>query len=250
MATFRAPLELLPALVLLMACPVSNPAGGSIEIVSKNEALGTEDPRVEKRGTDLYAVGNAPDLDPKQRQASDGNHAPGSGRPDETNGVCRLFSPQLPEPSCCPGETGFDLEDARDACGFQIYLGESLYGSCGYYFAGKTEQPISIRVQPLGAVSVVDAAGAHDRQLSRALKDENFKSTSIPGVKGGLWSRATAEGFNWAFIPGWKGARQVSWTDRDCERAKMPALLEAMVRAKQPHTEDERNAFLPTRRGK
>ena len=241
----RSSISLL-ALALIGACPAAKPTEDTVKKAPAGP--GADDPRVEQHGKDLYVAGNAPDLDSHAKKVSDGKAAPGSGRPDETNGVCRLFSPKLPTPQCCPYETGFDVDDARKACGFSIYLGESMYSSCGYYFAGEDGQPVSIRVAPIRGETVKNAAAAHDSHLARVNKDDKFASTPIPGIDGALWSRSEKEGYNWAFIPGWNAPRRVAWTDKDCSREGMRELIEVMVNAKEPSSEDLRNEKIPTRR--
>src|SRR5688500_13899078 len=208
----------LAATALLLGCPSQvdvaaarpKPAAPSVE----------EDPRVVRDGEDLYAA----DVIEKRQQLDDAvkaeeASAPGSGKPDESNGVCRLFAPELPKPECCKAEYGFDAQQVQEACGFELYLGESFQYSCGYYFHKTGGLPSWFRMSFLPGATPAIAADAHDRKLRRAAKDESLKSTPVPGVEGALWSGH--DGLRWAFLPGWKQVRQLSWRDRECSDEAM-----------------------------
>ncbi|WP_172307807.1 hypothetical protein [Pseudenhygromyxa sp. WMMC2535] len=226
--------------LLLSACPakVDKPEyepGSPVPVVSE------EDERVVRDTSDLYVSEDAPTQLPE-------GPAPGSGRPDESNGVCRLYAPKLPEPECCPQETGFDAEVIRELCGHQLYLGESLQQSCGYYYLHGVEDrsPLSLRASRVQATSISDAVADHDLRMKKHLRLPDFASEPIPGVEGAMWSRAN--GINWAFLPGWEHVRQVSWADGACPEAAMPKVLAHIAAAKQPPEDAARKNLVPVAR--
>lgn len=186
-----------------------------------------DDPRIVRDGEDMYPAESAP------RTPSEGP-TPGSGRPDTTNGVCKLFSPKLPEPRCCPFETGFDAERIKQICGHELYMGESVQQSCGYYFLPDSSGslPVAIRGSKITSPDVATAVQDHDVRLAQMTKNPGFASEAVPGVEGAMWS--SADGIHWAFLPGWKSVRLVSWTDDACSIDKMPAVLKLMAEAAEP----------------
>jgi hypothetical protein len=201
-----------------------------------------DDPRVVRDTNDLYDVDEpTPAPDPAALGL-------GSGEPDETNAVCRLYAPKLPDPECCPFEVGFDAEAIRELCGHPVYLGESLQHSCGFFF-GSTDPkapPVFMRGSKLINTSVADAAKQHDERLRMALDKPEFASTPVPGVEGAVWS--AAEGLHWAFLPGWDNVRQISWNDAACPDEKMPEVLKLIAGARQPPPNAPREGLLPTAR--
>lgn len=186
------------------------------------------DPRLVRDGEDLYTVDSAP------RAPTVAEPALGSGKPDTSNGVCKLFAPKLPEPACCPFETGFDAERIKQICGHELYMGESVQQSCGYFFLPDVQGslPVSIRASMINVPDLATAAADHDRRMKQITKDPAFASTPVPGVDGAVWS--TADGLHWAFLPGWKMVRLVSWADGACPAEKMPEVLGLMAKAKEP----------------
>jgi hypothetical protein len=240
-------IAVLASILGLTACPPPKPSDDGAAPKQAEALPGTD--RVVQHGEDLYAEGNAPNLDSNVKRVSDGGRNPGAGIPDESNGVCRLFDPKLPQPECCKFETGFDVDDAIAACGFIVYMGEAAYGSCGYHFSKTAgDASVALRAAPIINENMENAVRSHDRQLQRASKDPKFKSTPIPGIPGAKWSRLPEEGLNWAHIPGWSMPRRVSWHDRACEREAMIPLLKNMTKAVEPPEGAERAAMVPRRR--
>jgi hypothetical protein len=76
------------------------------------------------------------------------------------------------------------------------------------------------------------AAADHDKRLAQITKNPAFASTPVPGVEGAVWS--SADGLHWAFLPGWKFVRLVSWADGACPSEKMPEVLALIAKAGQP----------------
>ena len=221
-----APLSIAALLALTTGCPTqATPA--KAEQGPPGPRVDEDDPRVVRDGDDLYPAENAPNPVP------DGP-APGSGRPDTTNGVCKLFAPKLPEPECCPIETGFDAEQVKQLCGHQLYMGESLQQSCGYFYLPDMNgsSPVALRGSLVNETEVAAAAKTHDTRLARITKNPEFASTPVPGVEGALWSEA--DNLNWAFLPGWDKVRLISWTDDACPADKMPEVLALIAAAKPP----------------
>lgn len=201
-----------------------------------------DDPRVVRDSSDLYTL-DEPTPIPDTPEVG-----LGSGVPDETNGVCRLYAPKLAEPACCPVEVGFDAEAIRQLCGHAVYLGESLQHSCGFYFssADPNAKPVFMRGSRLMPETVAEAAKQHDERLRMALDKPEFASTPVPGVEGAVWS--AAEGLHWAFLPGWDRVRQISWNDGACPDEKMPEVLKLIAAAQQPPENAPREGLLPTAR--
>jgi hypothetical protein len=232
MSTSRCSLALL-SVGLCLACPAKVPTP---EAEVKSEPVSPEgvpvvdesDPRVVRDGDDLYALESAP------RQPSADEPALGSGKPDTSNGVCKLFAPRLPEPECCPFETGFDAERIKQICGHELYMGESLQQSCGYFFLPDVQgsSPVSIRASMINQADLTRAAADHDLRMGKITKNPAFASTPVPGVEGAVWS--TADGLHWAFVPGWKFVRLVSWADGACPADKMPEVLALIAKAAEP----------------
>ena len=130
--------------MLLLGCPSSTGHPYGDKQATPQPQVGADDPRVVVKDGELYTqktIERAEERSP----GSDDEPGLGSGRPDETNGVCRLYAPKLPNPQCCVAELGFDVETVRAACGHDVYLGESFRQSCGYYFHHE-EGPIALAV--------------------------------------------------------------------------------------------------------
>jgi hypothetical protein len=243
-------LSLLALSPLLLACPakVPQPQQGQADTTvgdptpSNVPITPADDPRVVRDTNDLY------DVDEPTPLPSEPEIGPGSGAPDETNGVCRLYAPKLPNPECCPFEVGFDAEAIRELCGHAVYLGESLQLSCGYYFTSTDPgaKPVFMRGSKLLLTSVAEAAKEHDERLRMALDDPKFASTPVPGLEGAMWSGSG--GLHWAFLPGWDNVRQITWNDAACPIDKMPAVLGLIREAQQPPPNAPREGMLPTAR--
>ncbi len=205
-----------------------------------------DDPRVTRDTDDLYAV----DEDDPTRVPTPPppTPAPGSGRPDETNGECRLFAPKLPEPNCCKFETGFDAEKIRELCGHEVYLGESIQHSCGYFFLPDMggSHPVSLRTSKLQHTDMATAVKEHDERMRFTTKNPAFASTPVPGVEGAWWSNH--EGLYWALLPGWKVVRQVSWSKEACSEEAMPKVLALIAAAKEPPPNAPRPGLIPVAR--
>jgi hypothetical protein len=194
-------------------------------------------------GDDLYAV---PEGIAGEAAAGEAGPAPGSGKPDETNAVCRLFAPKLPKPTCCGVETGFDVETAKAACGHSIYLGESFQHSCGYYFHREQGKPAWFRVAFVPGDSSKEAAASHDAKMKRLTKNPDFKSTPVPGVKGAYWS--DHDHLHWAFLPGWPQVRLLSWRDTSCDGAGIKKLMRKIIGARKPPKGARRPGLIPKAR--
>ncbi|MCA9701842.1 MAG: hypothetical protein KC431_30250 [Myxococcales bacterium] len=231
----------LPLLLLLSACPAKVQPDAASGTTTAATQVSEEDQRVVRDDGDLYPSDSAPKPPP-------GSPAPGSGRPDESNGVCRLYAPKLPEPGCCPFETGFDAEAIRKLCGHELYLGESLQHSCGYFYMNKVEggEVVSLRGSKIIATSTATAAHDHDERIQVRLSKPEFASTPVPGLADAYWS--SLDGIHWAFVPGWKSVRLISWADGACPDEAMPAVLKLISEAKEPPADAERPGLIPVAR--
>jgi hypothetical protein len=242
-----AALVLTAALASVAGCPAKAPTPEGEAAAGNNPAgvpvTDADDPRVVRDSDDLYAAEDAPHQPPLPAGL-------GSGRPDTSNGECKLFAPKLPNPECCPFETGFDAEKVRELCGHALYLGESVQQSCGYYFFHDASGgfPLGIRASRLIQTDVDQAAAAHDMRLAKVAQDPEFASTPIPGLDGGKWSNH--DGIHWAFVPGWSMVRLVSWTDDACPIEAMPAVLKLMSEAKEVPVHAPRPGLIPIARPK
>lgn len=210
-------------------------------------AVGADDPRVVQDGEDLYAADVIERAKALESPSGESAKQPGSGRPDESNGKCRLFAPELPEPQCCEAEYGFDAATVKRACGHEIYLGESFHFSCGYFFHAESASPPWFRMSFLPFPTVEKAAESHDRKLQELLKKPAFASTPVPGVRGAMWSHH--EGRHWAFLPGWSKVRQLAWRDESCSDEGVIEVIRGIVSAQEPPKDAERLALVPKARG-
>ncbi len=236
--------SLLPLMVLLLGCPTAtgNPYG-----TKKKKAppqVGADDPRVVERDGDLYTQRTIERAEEKS-QGSKPRSGLGSGRPDETNGACRLYAPKLPEPQCCKGELGFDVQTVKDACDYDIYLGESFRFSCGYYFH-HDEGPRWMRLSMIPEKTTKDAAEHHDRKLKEQLGDKYQASVPIPGIEGAMWSRH--EEYRWAFLPGWDNVRQLSWNADSCSDEGITKVIAQIIAAKPAPEGTKRLGLVPKAR--
>lgn len=248
MSAFRAicarfvPCAGLLAAPVLAGCPSDVPTPTRVAPTEAKADL--QDPRVMTLDGEHYArPGKGEHAEPAA--PADGR-APGSGATDETNGVCRLFAPKLPDPECCKAEWGFDAMAAAEACGLDVYLGESFQMSCGYYFQDKNRDTRWFRMSGVPGDTPADAAASHDKKVARLYQDPAFKSVPVPGVPGALWSHK--DRLNWAFLPGWSMVRLFTWKDDSCDREQVFELLKTVVAAKQPASGAPRRGLIPLAR--
>ena len=231
------------AAALLCGCPNEiDPASLAPKPAAK-AVVDENDPRVVKDGEDLYSAAAVERSQAQVKPTSQGGR--GSGVPDETNGVCRLFAPKLPSPECCKGEYGFDVETVQKACGLELFLGESFQYSCGFYFH-KNDKPVWMRMGHLPDSDPKAAATAHDLKMREVTKNPTYASTPVPGVEGAMWS--SHEGNRWAFLPGWTHARQLSWRDETCSDEGVIEVIKQLVAAKEPPKNAKRVDLLPKAR--
>jgi hypothetical protein len=201
------------------------------------------DPRVLKEGEDLYAAQAVE----RTRDPEPEGAALGSGKPDESNGVCRLYAPQLPKPECCTAELGFDAATVQEACGLDVYLGESFQASCGYYFHDGTEAEQSwFRMSFVDDASPKDAVDAHIERLRARQKAKGIEAKKVAGVPGAYWTQY--DGLAWAFIPGWKKVRQLAWRERFCAPESVARVIAKIAGAKEPGPTDRRVDLVPRAR--
>ncbi len=212
-----------------------------------------DDPRVVRSSGDLYAVDSPglPDPDPLEDGTSSAEDAVlvGVGKPDETNGVCRLFAPEFKKPECCARETGFDASKTAELCGHEHFLGEHFRGDCGYYFLPKPASPHTwIRVGFTAGETAKAAADDRDEFIRRRFRDPDFGSKPVPGVPGAYW--AGRDGVKWAHVPGWKNVRRVTWDEQFCSEEAMAKVIAELAAAAEPEEGADRNALVPTARPK
>jgi len=234
----------LTVLGLLLGCPsaTGNPYGEQKK--APPPQAGADDPRVVEKDGDLYTQRTIERAEEKSRD-SDPEGGLGSGRPDETNGECRLFAPKLPQPQCCKAELGFDVETVKEACGYDIYLGESFRFSCGHYFHHDTG-PRWMRLSKIPETTPREAAEHHDRKMQEALGEKYQGSTPVPGVEGAMWSRH--EEYRWAFLPGWDNVRQLSWAAESCSDEGIKKVLAQIIAAKPAPEGAKRASLVPKAR--
>jgi hypothetical protein len=243
MAVRQLRLVLVSVMSCAGGCPSEiDPASLAAKPVAK--AVDETDPRVVRDGDDLYPAASIERAKEGTRQEPPPGL--GSGKPDETNGKCRLFAPKLPDPECCKSEWGFDVDTVQKACELELFLGESWQYSCGYYFHKTGSAPIWFRMGHLPDADPKAAAAAHDQKLRDLTNNPAYASTPVPGVEGALWSEH--DGTRWAFIPGWDKARQLSWKSGTCSEAGIIEIIQKLASAKQPAKGAERPGLLPKAR--
>jgi hypothetical protein len=202
-----------------------------------------DDPRVVKEGEDLYAAQAVE----RTREPEPDGPGRGSGKPDESNGVCRLFAPKLPTPECCAAELGFDAQTVQDACGLDAYLGESFQASCGYYFHDPDEtEPSWFRMSVVDAATPKDAIDDQVERLRVRHKAKGVEAKKVDGVPGAWWTEH--DGLAWAFIPGWNKVRQLAWRDRFCNADGIAKVIAKIAAAKEPASGEPRLALVPKAR--
>lgn len=200
------------------------------------------DPRVVKVDDDLYAAASMPPED-------DGIKAKGSGKPDETNGFCRLYAPKMPEPHCCQSETGFDAKAAGDACGKALYLGESFQRSCGYFFHDAASGlPVWFRASFIDAPSPKEAAEAEANRIKLRFGNEPEVSP-MPGTPDAF--TLSYSGIHYAWMqgdPSWPNVRRLAWKDDSCTPEGVQKVVAQMATAKAPPKGAPREGLIPKAR--
>lgn len=224
-----------PFAALLLACPQAQPRQDDSE--AAQPGVGPSDARVVADTDDLYP-GKAPSMPTPEPAAA----TPGTGRPDETNGKCRLYAPELKGPECCEDTLGFDVESARVACNLPVYLGESMHNSCGFHFVREPGTPVSwFRLTTILGDTPQQAADDHVRLLRRA--HPNAEHQPLPGVPGAFWVKQ--DEYRWAFLPGWKKVRLLSWRDTSCGDEGITTLAQTIAAAPEGAKPPRRNGLIP-----
>lgn len=232
-----ARLAALPALALLLACPQAQPTVGED---APAQVPGADDPRVVSDTGDLYH-GKAPT--PVAAPAPAPTGSLGTGRSDETNGKCRLFAPELPNPECCVHTLGFDAASALRQCGHQVYLGESFQGSCGFFFLHEAATPpVWMRLTNIRGDTPQQAAEEHVMLMHRTAP--GVTAEPYAPIPGAWWVRH--EEYRWAFLPGWKSVRLLTWKDTSCSEDGIAALAKELVAAPEQRDGAVRNGLLPS----
>jgi hypothetical protein len=208
---------------------------------AKAPVVDESDPRVVRDGEDLYPAASMERAAQTERPTNEAGL--GSGKPDESNGECRLFAPKLPDPACCKPQYGFDVETVKKACGLDLFLGESFQYSCGYYFH-KTDKPVWMRMGHLPDTDPKASAEAHDKKMRDVTKNPAYASKPVPGVEGALFS--AHENNRWAFIPGWTRVRQLSWHTDTCTDEAVFEVIKQLAAAKEPPKNTKRADLVPT----
>jgi hypothetical protein len=221
-------------LVFVAACP------SQVEREREAAMADPDDPRVVRDGDDLYPKSALVKADEPLKQS------PGTGRPDETNGVCRLFAPELPDPHCCDREFGFDADAVLKACGHKLYLGESVQGTCGYHFLARDDTAAWYRMTLAREATPQEAAQAQATFVRNKLRTPPIAVEPIPTIVGGYWMAHDNQ--RWAFLPGWDKVRRITWQEDVCDETKMVAALETIAAAKQPPAGAKRLGMVPKAR--
>ena len=194
-----------------------------------------------------FAIGGAKTSDPEPEE-SEATPGLGVGQPDETNGVCRLFSKEYNEPICCPRTYGLGAAEVEQICGDVALLGEHLRDGCGYFFLHAESGEVQwLRVAFIAEnLPPAKAVEMRDAYLKKRTRDPEFASTPIPGVEGGAYN--VVDGLGWALLPGWGRLRQAAWSEGFCGD-QLPALLESIATAPEPTAETPafRDGLLPSR---
>lgn len=243
MSALRSPFGLALVLAFAAGCPAEvdlTPAAPTKQVVDET------DPRVAKVGDDLYPVAAVERTEKLERERDPAPTGLGTGKPDESNGVCRLYAPRLADPECCKGEYGVDADAVTKLCGLELYLGESFQGTCGYYFHRTGDEPRWLRASFVEGATVADATAVHDAKMKRVSKNDAFASEPVPGVEGAMWSRN--DRLRWAFVPGWDKVRMVSWSAETCSDEAAAKVLAQIAAAKQPPSGTPRDGLVPRAR--
>jgi len=230
---------IVPSALLLAACPQANQAAPD-PAAGKVAPPPVADGRVVVNDGDLYPAkgGVVPPPPPPATSL-------GTGLSDETNGKCRLYAPELPNPACCERQLGFDVAVVQAACDLKIYMGESFHGTCGYHFvadATATGMPARwFRLSAVAEKTPKEAAEAQDRRSRKV--DGYVAATPIPGIDGAWWSEA--DDLHWAFIPGWSTVRMFTWSDRSCKPEGVMTVLKQLITTPEIPAGTERTSLVP-----
>ncbi|MBL9102026.1 MAG: hypothetical protein JNL82_13765 [Myxococcales bacterium] len=229
--------RLLPLVLVLAACPQANPVDPA---AGKVEAPPVIDGRVVTVDGDLYPTKTG------KTAVAPPPPSPGTGVTDETNGKCRLYAPELPDPTCCARELGFDVATVQAACGLKIYLGESFYGTCGYHFVPDAVAGGAaarwFRMSLVAEPTAKEAAEAHDRRARK--RGAGVTAAPFPGVDGVYWS--SQDELHWAFVPGWSSVRMFTWSDASCSPEGVARVLSQLVAAPEVAAGTPRTSLVPS----
>lgn len=240
------PLSSVGAYLCIFAtgCPSQIEPGRKPPPAAPQPDLDASDTRVVEKNDVLYPADTLKRAEPPKTVT-----ARGSGKPDESNGVCRLYAPKHDAPICCPAELGFDAAMVAKTCGFSVYLGESMDRSCGYHFHNDTSaKPVWLRASFVQDATAKEAAETMAALQRRRRHDDKYKAEAIKGVKAGYWFRD--DGLVWAFIDGWEHTRRLTWRQSFCTDEAMASVLEAMRVAVEPRHEAPRTSLVPVARTK
>lgn len=230
-------------LLTMLGCPaeVKDPTPAP-EPKKAEPIIDESDPRVVKVGEDLYAA----DALPKKVEEVNGK---GSGKPDESNGFCRLYAPKLPEPHCCLTEYGFDAEAAAKSCEKPLYLGESFQRSCGYYFHDTASgDPVWFRTSFVDDASPQEAAEAEANRLKLRFKAD-VEVKPMADTPGAYTLQYSGISYAWmAGDPAWPNVRRLAWNESTCTAAGLEAVVSQMATAKAPPKGAQRPGLVPKAR--
>jgi hypothetical protein len=208
-------------------------------------AADENDPRVIKDGEDLYPAAVVERAEGRTRGEASDIPGRGSGKPDESNGVCRLYAPKLADPHCCEPEFGFDAKTVLEACDVDMYLGESWHKTCGYHFHKPDGTSTWFRASFIAADGARAAADSQARQLAK-IPNASAQVTKVPGTKDAWW--VTHEDLGWAYFGGWDKTRQFAWDTGGCSPEGVARIIAAMETATQPPPDAERLGLVPEAR--
>ncbi|MEM6291092.1 MAG: hypothetical protein AAGA54_07495 [Myxococcota bacterium] len=230
------------ALVALVGCPAEVKDTAPAPKTAPKPVVDESDPRVVKQGNDLYAA----DALPEEKAPEKGK---GSGKPDETNGFCRLYAPKMTEPHCCNIEHGFDAVATGQACGKGLYLGESFQRSCGYFFLDNASgEPVWFRSSFVEEANAKVAAEAEANRIKMRFGDE----IPVEAVEGQTDAFTIAyNGIHYAYMGGdkaWNKVRRLAWKDESCSDEGIATVVGQMVEAKAPATGQLRLGLVPKAR--
>ncbi len=236
--------SLFLATLTAAGCPAQVQPGGAVKKEKAQPVVDESDPRVVKEDGDLYS---AAALAKNTPEAPEGPNK-GSGKPDESNGYCRLYAPKLPEPHCCMSEYGFDAEATAEVCGKGLYLGESFQRSCGYFYLDDdVGAPVWFRTSFSEEPSAKAAAEAYAHQLATRFEADT-KVEPVQGVQGAFFTRH--EGLAWAWMDAgeWEKVRRLTWRDTSCSDEGIAKVVAQMMAAKPPAKGAQRQGLVPKAR--
>jgi hypothetical protein len=187
-----------------------------------------DDPRVVKVGDRYYPQDDVP----FNAQKRDYSLPRGFLASDESNSKCLIFSPEFGRARCCEMDYGLDLDLVAAACSFGTYLGEARSGGCSYSFAATDSGTdpaahATIQTSVSAGYTPLEAANRHlDGLKFKAGRPELLPEqlSNSPSIYA-----AHLQGTSWAFVPGWRSIRMVTWKTAQCSTAAMLKALEAMA---------------------